>query len=302
LALAANGAAVVVNDTGGDIGGVGGNSDVARGVVEEIRAEGGRAAVNADSVATVAGAAAMVRFAIEKYGSLHVVVNNAGISRQNMLWDMPAADFEAVLATHLQGTWNVMRAAAPVMIEAREGVFINMSSGVGVVGAVANTGYCAAKAGVLGLSWAAALDLGPFGIRVNVLFPAAASRLDTKREVWRERYPTLPRPMMTPGQWPPERIATFVSYLASDAAADINGQLFACGGDTISSYSVWQPDATLKISGEWTFEALAAAVPDRLLVGKPNPSPAQSGSIVWPWIRSDGLPEGHRTLERADKA
>jgi NAD(P)-dependent dehydrogenase (short-subunit alcohol dehydrogenase family) len=297
--LASAGADVVVNDPGGGIDGAGADSRVAEGVVQEILTSGGSAVSNLDSVATLAGAQAIVDTALRQFGRIDVIVNNAGSSRQNMLWDMPEEDFESLLSTHLKGTWNMMRAAAPHLIAQRSGSIINMSSGVSVLGAIANAGYCAAKAGVLGLSAAAAMDLGPFGIRVNSLFPAASSRLDTKQEPWRKIYRTADRPVMAPDIWRPEIVATFVAYLASDRAADINGQLFACGGESIAAFPVWQADTTLTTpGGAWTLDSLVTAVP-KLLANKVNPSPRQEEPFVWPWIRPGGLSQAHQSLERS---
>jgi NAD(P)-dependent dehydrogenase (short-subunit alcohol dehydrogenase family) len=296
--LASAGADVVVNDPGGGIDGAGADPDVAEGVAQEILATGGSSLSNLDSVATLSGAQAIVDTALRHFGRIDVLVNNAGISRQNMLWDMPEEDFESLLSTHLKGTWNMMRAAAPHLMAQKAGSIINMSSGVSLLGAIANAGYCAAKAGVLGLSAAAAMDLGPFGIRVNSLFPAASSRLDTKEEPWRKSYRTSDRPVMPPDVWRPEIVATFVAYLASDKAADVNGQLFACGGESIAAFPVWQADTTLRSpGGDWTLDLLAESVP-KLLANKVNPSPRQEEPFVWPWIRPGGLSEAHQSLER----
>jgi hypothetical protein len=298
LALAVAGANVVVNDPGGAIDGGGADSRVAQEVAQHIADAGGNAIPNVESVATFGGAQAVVDAALNRFGRVDVLVNNAGISRQNMLWDMPEEDFDSLLATHLKGTWNMMRAAAPHLITQKSGAIINMSSGVSLLGAIANAGYCAAKAGVLGLSAAAAMDLGPFGIRVNSLFPAASSRLDTKEEPWRNVYRTADRPVMPADVWRPEIVATFVTYLASDLAAGINGQLFACGGESIAAFPVWQADTTLSSpGGDWTFDSLAQSVP-KLLANKVNPSPRQEEPFVWPWIRPGGLSAAHESLER----
>jgi NAD(P)-dependent dehydrogenase (short-subunit alcohol dehydrogenase family) len=298
LALAAQGVAVVINAPGGDISGSGSEPTVADAVVAEITERGGKAAANHQSVSSLNGAEAIVDTAIDRFGAIDILVNNAGISRQNMIWDMPARDFDEMLATHLKGAWNCTKAVVPHLIGQRSGSIVNMSSGVAVIGAVANCGYTAAKAGVIGLTFAAAMDLGPYGIRVNALFPAAASRLDDKHEPWRDRYPTTPRPTMDPDAWPAANVAAFVAFLASEEAKAINGQLFTCGGDSIAAYPLWQPDAVIsKAGGHWTQSELAERVPAELLVGKPNPSPPQDDPMVWPWVRQGGLPATHAQLE-----
>ena len=294
LGFASAGASVVVNDTGGAINGVGRDQTIADSVVAEIVSVGGRAVANHLSVADRAGAQEIIETAVSAYGRVDVLVNNAGIARQNMIWDMPEADFDAMLGTHLKGAWNCISAAAPRFIEQRSGCILNVSSGVATIGAVANTGYTAAKAGVIGLTFGAALDLGPYGIRVNVIFPAGHSRLDGKPEPWRDVYPTHPRPTMDPARWPLEAVPPLFVYLASDEARDINGQLFSCGADSVAWYPAWKPTHEIKTDiVPFTYEELANRVPHELLVGTKNPSPAQGDDRVWQWTRLDALPPGH---------
>ena len=169
LAFASEGASVVVNDSGGDISGSGSDPQVADRWSRNQRFFRPRAVANYDSVGTVQSALRIIESALANFGKVDILVNNAGISRQNMIWDMPERDFDAVIRTHLKGTWSCMKAAIPHMIRQRGGSIINMSSGVSVIGAVANCSYTAAKAGAIGLTFGAALDLGPYGIRVNAL-------------------------------------------------------------------------------------------------------------------------------------
>jgi NAD(P)-dependent dehydrogenase (short-subunit alcohol dehydrogenase family) len=292
LALAARGAAVVVNDTGD-----GADESVAESVAREIVSRGGAAVASTDSVAEMTSAARIVDAARSSFGSIDILINNAGITRQNMLWDMSETDFDAVIATHLKGTYACMKAAIPHMRAQRSGSIVNMSSGVSVVGSVATSNYCAAKAGIIGLSFGAAMELGPFGIRVNVIFPAGHTRLHTKHEPWRDVYRVQERPGMPDDRWPADGVTPLVSFLASHASADVNGQLFTAGGNSVGLYGPWTIDREfVRDTGEpWDEATLEPHLP-KLLAGIVNPSPPQPVSdeeIVWPWIRPGALPSAH---------
>jgi len=274
LACAAAGARVVVNDTGGAIDGTGVDEQPALEVARQIAACGGQAVASYASVADRSAAQSLVELALSRYSRVDALVNNAGIARQNMIWDMPEGDFDAILGTHLKGAWNCMSAVVGPFIEQRHGCIINVSSGVAVIGAVANTGYTAAKAGVIGLTMGAALDLGPYGIRVNVVFPAGHSRLDGKPEPWRDRYPTHPRAPIPADRWPPEAVPPLFVYLASDAARDVNGQLFACGAGSVSWYPTWRAAREITSNDPvFSYDELASRIPTELLADATNPSP-----------------------------
>jgi NAD(P)-dependent dehydrogenase (short-subunit alcohol dehydrogenase family) len=294
-ALAKAGYHVVVNDTGGTFDGHGSDTGVAELAAREIEAAGGIALPNTDSVATMGGAAAMIACAIDTFGHVDVLVNNAGITRQNMIWDMTEDEFDSVVATNLKGDFACIKAVVPHMIEQRSGSIINMSSGVSVAGSVATSAYCSSKAGVIGLTFATAMELGPFGIRVNAIFPAGHSRLHTKPEPWRERYRITERPAMAEDAWPVEAVLPVVSFLAGDASRDVNGQLFAAGGNTVGWYDTWTPARTVP-TPRGLDEAGVAAAMSTLLEGVTNPSPSQAGDLddlVWPWVRPGGLPAAH---------
>jgi NAD(P)-dependent dehydrogenase (short-subunit alcohol dehydrogenase family) len=297
LALAARGAAVVVNDTGGAFTGEGTDDSVAASVASEIVSRGGTAVASTDSVAQMLSAQRIVDTALASFGAIDILVNNAGITRQNMLWDMSEAEFDAVVATHLKGTYACMKAAIPHMRAQRSGSIVNMSSGVSVVGSVATSNYCAAKAGIIGLSFGAAMELGPFGIRVNVIFPAGHTRLHTKYEPWRDVYRVQERPEMPDDRWPAEAVTPLVSFLASDASTGVNGQLFTAGGNSVGLYGPWTIDREVVTdSGEpWDEASLEPHLPN-LLEGIVNPSPPQpvpDAEIIWPWVRPGALPSAH---------
>jgi NAD(P)-dependent dehydrogenase (short-subunit alcohol dehydrogenase family) len=299
MALASRGTRVVVNDTGGTFEGSGTDESVAASTVREIEAVGGVATANTDSVATSDGARRLVDDAIERFGRVDVLVNNAGITDQNMIWDMTEEQFERVVGTNLLGTFHCAKAVVPHFVEQRSGSIVNMSSGVSMAGSVATSNYCASKAGVVGFTFALAMELGPFGIRVNAVFPAGHSRLHTKPEPWRDRYRITQRPPMPPDAWPVEKVLPVVTYLASDASRNVNGQLFAAGGASIGWYDTWRPAREVPTPAPDDDAAIAQAMA-RLLDDVVNPSPTQPGPIedfVWPWVRPGGLPAAHDSAE-----
>ena len=300
-ALARQGMQVVVNDTGGSFDGRGTDVSVAELAAKEITETGGTARASTDSIATMEGAQRLIACALEAFGRVDVLVNNAGITRQNMIWDMTEDEFDQVVATNLKGTFACVKAAVPHMIEQRSGSIINMSSGVSMAGSVATSAYCASKAGVIGFSFGTAMELGPFGIRVNVIFPAGHSRLHTKPEPWRERYQITERPPMPADAWPVEAILPVVTFLASDDSRDVNGQLFAAGGATVGWYDSWAPAREVPTPPTDDSAAVNAAMRE-LVSGVQNPSPAQEvggDEMVWPWVRPGALPAAHDAERRA---
>jgi NAD(P)-dependent dehydrogenase (short-subunit alcohol dehydrogenase family) len=177
LALAREGAAVVVNDVGVSLRGDGTDEDPAGDVVAEITAAGGRAVAARDSVADFEAAGRIVATAVDTFGQIDIVVNNAGIVRDRTLVKMDESDFDAVIATHLKGTFNVTRHAAPIMKEAGYGRVVNITSSAGLRGNFGQSNYGAAKAGIMGLTFVWALELGRSGITVNALAPAGITRM-----------------------------------------------------------------------------------------------------------------------------
>src|SRR5499425_2751435 len=175
--LAAEGAAVVVNDLGGNVDGTGAAASVADEVVAAIKARGGTAVANHDSVTDFAAAERIVDAAVREFGSIDILVNNAGILRDRMLFNMSEDDWDAVVAVHLNGSFNCMRHAAARMREQRRGRIVSMSSTSGVFGNSGQANYGAAKDGITGLTRVAARDLGKYGITVNAVCPGATTRM-----------------------------------------------------------------------------------------------------------------------------
>ncbi|MFV0523477.1 MAG: SDR family NAD(P)-dependent oxidoreductase [Acidimicrobiales bacterium] len=236
LLLAAEGASVVVNDLGGAGDGSGADEAAARAVADEIVDAGGAAIANTDSVSRFDGAAAMVAQAVEVFGDLHVVVNNAGILRDRMLVSMTEDDFDAVVAVHLKGTFNVTHNAATYWRDRSklgaevDRAIVNTSSGAGLHGNVGQTNYVAAKAGIAAMTIVNAAELRRYRVRANCIAPIARTRL------------TLATPgigeVMNQPQFGPERISPLVAYLAS-ADCPFSGQVFSVYGGGIGIYRGW---------------------------------------------------------------
>jgi NAD(P)-dependent dehydrogenase (short-subunit alcohol dehydrogenase family) len=229
LCFAREGAHVVVNDVGAALDGRGGDDDPAAQVCKEIEALGGRAVPNYDSVSEFDAAGKIVQSALDAFGKLDIVVNNAGIVRDRTLLKMEEADFDAVIAVHLKGTFNVTRHAAAVMREQEYGRIVNITSSAGLRGNFGQTNYGAAKAGIMGMTFVWALELGRYGITVNAVAPSGATRMTASLF---ERSGAEPPPEENPALNAP-----LVAYLASEGAAHVNGQVL---GRTEYGYTLFQ--------------------------------------------------------------
>ena len=260
LELARAGAAVVVNDLGVALDGQQADGSPAEQVVAEIVAAGGRAVANHDSVAEWAGACAMVKAAIDGFGQIDTVVNNAGNLRDVYFHKMSPEDFEAVIAVHLKGSFNVSRAAAPFFKEQGSGAYVHMTSTSGLIGNVGQANYSAAKLGIVGLSKSIALDMQRFGVRSNAVAPFAWTRMidsiPSETPEQQKRVDGLKKLV-------PEKIAPFVVALASDAGAAVSGQIFAVRNNEISLFSQPRPIRTAHTADGWTAETIAERVFDQ---------------------------------------
>lgn len=251
--LAREGARVVVNDV---------DADRAADTVAGIAAAGGTATPNSDNVATWSGGGAVVQHAIDAYGQLDILVNNAGILRDAMSFNMTEPDWDAVVDVHLKGHMSTCHAAAGHWRERGKagetpnGRIVNTASESGLFGQAGQANYSAAKAGIISMTIVIARELKKYGVTANVVCPRARTRMT-------ESMPGADEYMKGP-EWEPENIAPLVCFLASDAAADVSGQVFVMWGTRIHLMHGWQRVHTLDRSdaerdkGRWTPEELVA--------------------------------------------
>ena len=255
LQCAAQGARVVVNDLGASVAGEGADAGPAQRVVEEIRAAGGQATASTDSVSDVTGANRIVQTALDVFGRIDVVVNNAGILRDRFFHKMSADEFDAVIKVHLYGGFYVSRAAANHFKEQGSGAYVHMTSTSGLIGNLGQANYAAAKLGIAALSKSIALDMQKFNVRSNCIAPFAWSRMigSIPTETPEEKARVARIQQMTPA-----KIAPVAVYLASDAAQGVSGQIFAVRNNEIFLMSQPRPERSVHRSEGWTPETVAS--------------------------------------------
>lgn len=260
LEAARQGAKVVVNDLGVNIDGSGGGAGPAQQTVQEIEAEGGTACANTDSVAEWKSAQAIISQALDVYGQIDAVVNNAGNLRDIMFHKMPEEDFDAVIRVHLKGSFNMSRAAAPHFKGQESGAYVHMTSTSALIGNNAQANYMSAKMGVVGLSKAIALDMERFKVRSNCIAPFAFTRMvntiPTDTPEGQER-------MRVNSRMEAAKIAPFTCALLADAAQDVTGQIFGVRNNEIYLFSQPRPIRTAHAGDAgWTVDScLERALP-----------------------------------------
>ncbi len=276
MLLAREGAKVVVNDLGG--GPIGGGSDdrVAAQVVEEIRGAGGEAVANYDTVATMEGGARIIQTAIDSFGRLDILINNAGIVRPRIIYNMSESDWDDLIAVHLKGHFSTIRAAAMIFREQKSGVIVNTASESGL-GHLGQSSYSAAKEGIVGLTRTIARDLGRFNVRCNAIRPRAATRLfDEEALKAMERTRAMlgdrggPAPMANPLDAKPEQVAALAVWLCTEAAANVNGRTFVVGGEMVGIYPEPEPSRTMIREGGWDLDALDRVAASQLTAALRN--------------------------------
>ena len=277
LAFAQAGAKVVVNDLGAALDGSVGTEQPAHEVVAQIKAMGGDAIVDGGSVADWNAAAKMVEAAVNAFGRIDIVVNNAGILRDVMFHRMSEKDFDDVVAVHLKGSFNVSRAAAPHFKAQGSGVYVHMTSTSGLIGNFGQANYSAAKLGIMALSKSIALDMQRFGVRSNAVAPFAWTRMidsipaNTPEEKLRvDRLKSLV----------PEKVAPFVVGLCADEAKDVSGQVFGVRNNEIYLFSQPRPVRNAHRSEGWTPQSVVDSALPMLRAGF---YPLDRSSDVFTW-------------------
>jgi NAD(P)-dependent dehydrogenase (short-subunit alcohol dehydrogenase family) len=255
LAMARDGARVVVNDIGASLSGDPSDANPAEQVVTEIRAFGGEAIANRDSVSDPTAAQRIIEAAVDTFGRIDCVVNNAGILRDRIFHKMSMEDWDAVLKVHLYGAYYTSKAAAVHFREQNSGSLVHMTSTSGLIGNVGQANYSAAKLGITALSKSIALDMQKYNVRSNCIAPFAWSRMissiptETPEEIAR---------VNKLKQMTPAKIAPLAVHLASDAAANVNGQIFAVRNNEIFLISQPRPVRSVHRSEGWTPESIAS--------------------------------------------
>jgi NAD(P)-dependent dehydrogenase (short-subunit alcohol dehydrogenase family) len=275
LELARQGAAVVVNDVGAELDGTGGSSGPAAEVVAEIEALGGRAVVNGDDVSDWAGARRLVETAVDAFGGLDVVVNNAGVVRDRMFATSEEAEWDVVLAVHLKGhaavarhaaAWWRDRAKAGEPVDAR---IVNTSSGAGLLGSVGQSAYAAAKAGIAAVTLVQAAELGRYGVTANALAPSARTRMTEGPFAEMMKRPDDPDAF---DAMAPENVAPLVVWLGSARSAHVTGRVFEVEGGKVSVADGWQHGPAHDKGDRWDPAELAPVIA-ALLAQAPPPTP-----------------------------
>ena len=277
LLCAAEGAKVVVNDPGVAADGSGSSASPAEEVVEEIKTRGGTAVANFESVAEAVPASRIVKTAVDSFGKLDGVVNNAGILRDAIFHRMSIDAFESVIKVHLMGSFYVSHAAARLFREQESGSFVHFTSTSGLIGNFGQANYMAAKLGIHGLSRGIALDMARYNVRSNAIAPSAWSRMigsiPTETEAEKLRVERLK-------QMTPEKIAPLAVYLCSEKADGISGQIFGVRNNEIFLFSQPRPVRVLHRSDGWTPEKIDAQLKGAF---KQSLTPLERSADVFSW-------------------
>jgi NAD(P)-dependent dehydrogenase (short-subunit alcohol dehydrogenase family) len=272
MAMASEGAAIVVNDLGGSAGGEGDDNTPAQDVVNEITNAGGRAVANYANVADFDASGAMVQQALDEFGSLDIVVNNAGILRDRMVFNMTEEEWDLVIAVHLKGTFNLCKHASVLFRQQRSGRIINTSSESGF-GNPGQANYAAAKEGITGLTRAVAMAMARYGATCNAIRPRAATRMTLSPEMAAAAEAAASRGESRGGDdgggglaaMNPDVVGRFVTYLASGEAQNVTMGDFLVFGNQITSFTMPQPQGQMTSAGDdWTIDDVFDQFPKEL--------------------------------------
>ena len=277
MLLGWEGARVVVCDVGASLQGEGNDAGPAQQTVEAIRKAGGEAVASTLSITEPKNAEAIVKQALDAFGRVDILVNNAGILRDVIFHKMSWSDWSDVISVHLNGSFNISRAVAPLFRDQGSGAFVHMTSTSGLVGNFGQANYMAAKLGIMGLSRGIALDMARFNVRSNCIAPFAFTRMiesiPAQSEQDKKRIEAFQR--MTP-----EKIAPLAVYLSSDAASDITGQIFSVRNNEIYLFNQPRPIKTIHRADGWTPEQLVTELKSALA---PSFTPLERSEDVFNW-------------------
>jgi NAD(P)-dependent dehydrogenase (short-subunit alcohol dehydrogenase family) len=289
LMLASEGANVVVNDPGVNLDGSGSDAGPAQQVVDEIKAAGGNAVANLDSVAELEGGENMIKQCVDTFGRLDILINVAGILRDRMVFNMTEEEWEAVIRTHLYGHFNTIKPASILMRQQRGGRIVNFSSISGLQGGPGQANYGSAKGGIAGLTRVIARDLGRYGVTCNAIAPGAQTRMtasvpDSARQLRARAGITLGgspaagatielRQPEMPQLNDAEHVAPMTVWLCTPQAWNVNGKIFHVAGGTVGLALEEVPANTINKDSMWTLDELATLVPGTLMRGIGNPAP-----------------------------
>ena len=268
LAFAAQGAKVVVNDLGGAKDGAGASAGPAQAVADEITAAGGEAVANTEDISSWTGARRLIGQAIEAFGGLHVVVNNAGILRDRMIVTMTEQDWDAVIGVHLKGTFAVLHHAAAYWRQrtkeghANDARVINTTSPSGLFGSAGQGNYGAAKAGIASLTIIAAKELDRYGVTVNAIAPTALTRLTEDIEMMRS--------LAAATDLSPEAVSPLVVWLGSAESRAVTGRVFGVWGNAITVLEGWVNGPNVSRDTRWDQDELSAVIPGLVAKAAPN--------------------------------
>lgn len=277
LLCAQEGAAIIVNDFGKSLAGQGSDEGVATEVTAAIKAAGGDAFANSADVSDPDGANSVIADAIEQFGRIDAVVNNAGISRDVIFHKMSHQDWQAVIDVQLTGCFNISRAAAPYFREQNSGSLVHMTSTSGLIGNVGQANYSAAKMGIVGLSNSIALDMNRFGVRSNCIAPFAWSRMTDSIP---ENSPSAKERVKRLKSMTADKVAPLAAYLCSDSSAEVSGQIFCVRRNEIFLFQMPRPVRSMHREEGWTVESIAN---DLIPAFEPSLSPLEVSGQVFSW-------------------
>jgi len=279
LAMASEGAFVIINDMGAAVDGSGSEATPAEDVVQEIKKMGSQAVANYDNVVETETGEKLVKLALDTWGRLDIIVNNAGILRDRMLFNMSTEEWDAVIAVHLRGHYNITKPACAYFRQERKGgVIINTSSTSGL-GNVGQANYAAAKEGIVGFTRTLAREMGRYGVRCNAIRPMAATRMtlspDMRARAERAGEAGLKMLEQMEKSQIPEQVGPFVAWLASDEAANVNGRNFLVRQGYIGLYSEPEIVAAVENDGLWTVDNVSPVI-GKVTSGLVNEWPAEA--------------------------